>query len=59
MKEDHPLAYNLSFATSLGLLPTTLSLKTAGCGVKTFGLPDGETGDLDKDSEYSDPSLDS
>ncbi|EFH51632.1 hypothetical protein ARALYDRAFT_322858 [Arabidopsis lyrata subsp. lyrata] len=49
LKEDHPLAYNLSFATSLGLLPTTLSLKTAGCGIKTFGLPDGETGDLDKD----------
>ncbi|XP_010425480.1 PREDICTED: uncharacterized protein LOC104710555 isoform X2 [Camelina sativa] len=49
LKEDHPLAYNLSFATSLGLLPTTLSLKTAGCGINTFGLPDGETGDLDKD----------
>ncbi|KAG2261398.1 hypothetical protein Bca4012_013856 [Brassica carinata] len=49
LKEDHPLAYNLSFAISLGLLPITLSLKTAGCGIKTFGLPDGETGDLDKD----------
>ncbi|KAL1207095.1 hypothetical protein V5N11_004302 [Cardamine amara subsp. amara] len=49
LKEDHPLAYNLSFASSLGLLPVTLSLKTAGCGIKTFGLPDGETGDLDKD----------
>ncbi|WZZ74148.1 hypothetical protein YC2023_085518 [Brassica napus] len=49
LKEDHPLAYNLSFATSLGLLPITLSLKTAGCGIKTSGLPDGETGDLDKD----------
>ncbi|VVB04200.1 unnamed protein product [Arabis nemorensis] len=49
LKEDHPLAYNLSFAVSLGLVPITLSLKTAGCGIKTFGLPDGETGDLDKD----------
>uniref|UniRef100_A0A1J3D6Y4 GPI inositol-deacylase n=1 Tax=Noccaea caerulescens TaxID=107243 RepID=A0A1J3D6Y4_NOCCA len=49
LKEDHPLAYNLSFAISLGLLPITLSLKTAGCGINTFGLPDGETGDLDKD----------
>ncbi|VVB04204.1 unnamed protein product [Arabis nemorensis] len=49
LKEDHPLAYNLSFAISLGLLPITLSLKTAGCGIKTFGLPDGETGDLNKD----------
>ncbi|KAL0692593.1 hypothetical protein Bca4012_059773 [Brassica carinata] len=49
LKEDHPLAYNLSFAISLGLLPVTLSLKTAGCGIKTSGLPDGETGDLDKD----------
>ncbi|KAF8052719.1 hypothetical protein N665_1515s0007 [Sinapis alba] len=49
LKEDHPLAYNLSFAISLGLLPVTLSLKTAGCGIKTFGLSDGETGDLDKD----------
>lgn len=53
MKEDHPLAYNLSFAISLGLLPITLSLKTAGCGIKTSGLPDGETGDLDKDSKNS------
>ncbi|CAN7044853.1 unnamed protein product [Brassica rapa subsp. trilocularis] len=49
LKEDHPLAYNLSFAISLGLLPITLSLKTAGCGIKTSGLPDGETGDLDND----------
>lgn len=59
LKEDHPLAYNLSFAISLGLLPITLSLKTAGCGIKTFGLPDGETGDLDKDSKNSNPSLQS
>ncbi|XP_010528191.1 PREDICTED: GPI inositol-deacylase [Tarenaya hassleriana] len=49
LKEDHPLVYNLSFAMSLGLLPITLSLKTAGCGIKTTGLPDGESGDLDKE----------
>ncbi|ESQ32740.1 hypothetical protein EUTSA_v10003555mg [Eutrema salsugineum] len=49
LKEYHPLAYNLSFAISLGLLPITLSLKPAGCGIKTFGLLDGDTGDLDKD----------
>ncbi|CAN8266237.1 unnamed protein product [Cochlearia groenlandica] len=49
LKEDHPLAYKLSFSISLGLLPVTLSLKTAGCGIKTYGLPDGEEVDLDKD----------
>ncbi|XP_040383372.1 uncharacterized protein LOC102716063 isoform X2 [Oryza brachyantha] len=37
LKEDHPLALNLSFSVSLGLLPVTLSLRTAGCGVKTSG----------------------
>jgi len=31
------LALNLSFSTSLGLLPVTLSLKTAGCGIKNAG----------------------
>lgn len=35
--EDHPLALNLSFSASLGLLPVTLSLKTAGCGIKNPG----------------------
>ncbi|XP_066397200.1 uncharacterized protein [Miscanthus floridulus] len=35
--EDHPLALNLSFSASLGLLPVTLSLKTAGCGIKNAG----------------------
>ncbi|KAG0543014.1 hypothetical protein BDA96_02G153200 [Sorghum bicolor] len=35
--EDHPLALNLSFSASLGLLPVTLSLKTAGCGIKKAG----------------------
>ncbi|KAF0909852.1 hypothetical protein E2562_000165 [Oryza meyeriana var. granulata] len=37
LKEDHPLALNLSFSVSLGLLPVILSLRTAGCGVKTTG----------------------
>lgn len=46
-KEDHPLALNLSFGISLGLLPATLSLKTAGCGVKNSGLPDEEPEDVD------------
>ncbi|OMO69087.1 GPI inositol-deacylase PGAP1-like protein [Corchorus olitorius] len=41
LKEDHPLALNLSFAISLGLLPSTFSLKTTGCGIKDSGLLDG------------------
>ncbi|XVE84099.1 hypothetical protein DITRI_Ditri16bG0142300 [Diplodiscus trichospermus] len=45
-KEDHPLAFNLSFAISLGILPATFSLKTAGCGIKDPGLLD-EAGDTD------------
>lgn len=47
LKEDHPLAFNLSFGISLGLLPVTLSLKTAGCGIKTSGLPVEEAGDVE------------
>lgn len=35
LKEDHPLLLNLSFSISLGLLPVTLSLRTAGCGIKS------------------------
>lgn len=46
-KEDHPLALNLSFTSSLGLLPVTFSLKTAGCGIKSSGLPDEQSGDID------------
>ncbi|KAJ1288523.1 hypothetical protein BS78_02G095300 [Paspalum vaginatum] len=37
LSEDHPLALNWSFCASLGLLPVTLSLKTAGCGIKNGG----------------------
>ncbi|GKV41303.1 hypothetical protein SLEP1_g48851 [Rubroshorea leprosula] len=47
LKEDHPLVFNLSFATSLGLLPVTLSLKTAGCGIKNSGLPGEEADDAE------------
>lgn len=50
MKEDHPLALNLSFTISLGLLPVTLSLKTAGCGIKNSELPD-EAGDAENSSK--------
>ncbi|KAJ9153524.1 hypothetical protein P3X46_026952 [Hevea brasiliensis] len=44
LKEDHPLAFNLSFSVSLGLLPVTLSLKTMGCGIKRSGLLAEEAG---------------
>ncbi|XP_008783007.2 uncharacterized protein LOC103702377 isoform X2 [Phoenix dactylifera] len=44
LKEDHPLMLNLSFSISLGLLPVTLSLRTAGCGIKS------STGDAEQSS---------
>ncbi|XP_077237566.1 hydrolases, acting on ester bond isoform X2 [Tasmannia lanceolata] len=47
LKEDHPLALNLSFSISLGLLPVTLSVKTAGCGIKTSELPVEQAGDVE------------
>eukprot|EP00257_Ricinus_communis_P020318 XP_015579523.1 uncharacterized protein LOC8270501 isoform X1 [Ricinus communis] len=47
LKEDHPLAFNLSFSISLGLLPVTLSLRTMGCGIKRSGLPADEAGDME------------
>lgn len=47
LKEDHPIAFNLSFGISLGILPVTLSLKTAGCGIKDSGLPVEEAGDTE------------
>ncbi|KAJ4979237.1 hypothetical protein NE237_010017 [Protea cynaroides] len=47
LKEDHPLALNLSFSISLGLLPVTLSLSTLGCGIKKSALPDEGTSDSD------------
>lgn len=50
LKEDHPLALNLSFSISLGLLPVTLSLKPAGCGIKSSG-EDGD--DVENSSNVS------
>lgn len=47
VKEDHPLAFNLSFGISLGLLPITLSLTTVGCGINNSGLPVEEAGDME------------
>ncbi|KAF7801554.1 GPI inositol-deacylase isoform X1 [Senna tora] len=47
LEEAHPLAVQLSFSISLGLLPVTLSLKTASCGIKNSGLPEEEAGDLE------------
>ncbi|KAI4350570.1 hypothetical protein L6164_005017 [Bauhinia variegata] len=47
LEEAHPLAINFSFALSLGLLPVTLSLKTASCGIRNFGLPEEEAGDVE------------
>lgn len=51
MEEDHPLAFNLSFGMSLGLLPVTLSLRTASCGIKNSGLPDEEAGHIENSSK--------
>ncbi|KAL7199727.1 hypothetical protein ACSBR2_021935 [Camellia fascicularis] len=39
LREDHPLAFNMSFAISLGLFPVKLSLETTGCGIKKSLLP--------------------
>lgn len=47
IKEDHPIAMNITFSINLGLLPATLSLETTGCGIKKSGLPVEEAGDID------------
>ncbi|KAM7467704.1 hypothetical protein LguiB_015266 [Lonicera macranthoides] len=47
LKEDHPLALNMLFTISLGLLPVKLSLKTTGCGIKESGFADEEVGDME------------
>ncbi|KAJ6302131.1 hypothetical protein OIU77_016261 [Salix suchowensis] len=47
LKEDHPLALNLSFTVSLGLLPISLSLTTTGCGIQRSGLLAEEAGDME------------
>lgn len=51
LEEAHPLAVQLSFSISLGLLPVTFSLKTAGCGIQNSGLPEEEAGDLESSSK--------
>ncbi|GMP29542.1 hypothetical protein CsSME_00004600 [Camellia sinensis var. sinensis] len=51
LKEDHPLAFNMSFAISLGLFPVKLSLETTGCGIKKSVLPVEEAGDLENGSK--------
>lgn len=53
LKEDHPLALNLSFSISLGLLPVTLSLRTAGCGLKGSALPDEQSDGVDHSSKLT------
>nr|GEW49285.1 putative GPI inositol-deacylase PGAP1-like, alpha/beta hydrolase fold protein [Tanacetum cinerariifolium] len=47
IKEDHPIAMNITFGISLGLMPATVSLETTGCGIKKSGLPVEEAGDMD------------
>ncbi|XP_021769429.1 uncharacterized protein LOC110733661 [Chenopodium quinoa] len=46
-KEGHPIALNLSFTISLGLLPVTISLKTSGCGIKNSGFSAQEDDDVE------------
>ncbi|KAL9231516.1 hypothetical protein vseg_006738 [Gypsophila vaccaria] len=45
--EEHPIALDLSFAVSLGLLPVKLSVKTTGCGIKRSMLHDQEDADAE------------
>lgn len=52
-KEDHPIALNLSFSISLGLLPVTMSLKTSGCGIKNSGLSAQEDDDAENNRKNS------
>ncbi|KAI7999218.1 hypothetical protein LOK49_LG09G02257 [Camellia lanceoleosa] len=47
LKEDHPLAFYMSFAIRLGLFPVKLSLETTGCGIKKSVLPVEDAGDLE------------
>lgn len=50
-EEDHPLALSLTFSTSLGLLPVSLSLTTTGCGIKKSEFPIEESGDEETSSK--------
>ncbi|KAL4566029.1 hypothetical protein LXL04_030138 [Taraxacum kok-saghyz] len=45
IKEDHPIAMNVTFGVSLGLLPATVSVETTGCGIKKH--VEEEAGDMD------------
>ncbi|XP_049382837.1 uncharacterized protein LOC125847215 isoform X1 [Solanum stenotomum] len=49
LNEDHPLALNLSFSVSLGLMPVTLSVKTTGCGIRKSEFTADETGEMEID----------
>ncbi|KAI8023019.1 hypothetical protein LOK49_LG03G03239 [Camellia lanceoleosa] len=51
LKEDHHLAFNMSFAISLGLFLVKQSLETTGCGIKKSVLPIEEAGDLENGSK--------
>lgn len=51
LNEDHPLALNLSFSVSLGLMPVTLSIKTTGCGIRKSEFTAEETGEMEMDSK--------
>lgn len=51
LKEDHPLALNLSFSVSLGLMPVTLSVKTTGCGIRKSEFTSDESGEMEIDSK--------
>lgn len=51
LNEDHPLALNLSFSVSLGLMPVTLSVKTTGCGIRKSEFTADETGEMEIDSK--------
>ncbi|KAL4589214.1 hypothetical protein LXL04_002119 [Taraxacum kok-saghyz] len=48
IKEDHPIAMNVTFGVSLGLLPATVSVVTTGCGIKN--PVEEEAGDMDSGS---------
>uniref|UniRef100_A0A2P2J4X6 Uncharacterized protein LOC105140193 isoform X1 n=2 Tax=Rhizophora mucronata TaxID=61149 RepID=A0A2P2J4X6_RHIMU len=56
LEEDHPLAYNLSFGVSLGLLPVSLSLKSTGCGINKSELSAVEIEDKDGRKEFEENS---
>lgn len=51
LNEDHPLALNLSFSVSLGLMPVTLSVKTTGCGIRKSEFTADEAGEMEIDSK--------